>query len=369
MLRNIAYRRIGNKMEKARTTTPPTATLPDLSVVITAHNQCDELRRNLPLILNQIYNKFEVIVVDVNSTDSTKTLLEQLEEDHPNLHHTFTPSTSRDISSQRLAITLGIKAATSQWVVITQADCTPISHQWLRRMAEAIMSHRSAKMAIGYTRYNRAVGYNQRRMRFFRFWQQMLSLNFAQKHGAYQCDGTNLIYNKELFLSHQGFASHNTLLTGATDIMVNQQSTPHNTTVCLHPEAIMQQDMPHKKHWKQDRRFFQETRRHFTHTFLYRTFYAASVFLHALFVTTMAATIAYYIWQQEYIYAAVALLLWIIHLVFQGMMIGNSFHTLEDQKSNIFSMAWFIHLIPIWDTKAWIRHRFSDKRQYRKKYI
>lgn len=369
LLRNLAYRTLSNKVEQSRTATPTDETLPSISVIITAHNQCDDLRRNLPLVLNQIYPQFEVIVIDINSTDDTKKLLEKMEEDYTDLHHTFTPSTSRDISPQRLAITLGIKAAAHPWVVITQADCCPISHQWLLRMGQAIAGHRSAMMGIGYTRFNKAESYTERKMRFFRFWQQLVSLNFAQKHGAYQCDGTNLIYNKEFFLSHQGFASHSTLLTGATDIMVNQQSTKHNTAICLHPEAVMEQRMPHRKHWKQDRRFFQETRRHFTHTWRYRMRYAASMWLHAMLVVSMTGSIVTSIWLQQYIATAVTLLLWILHMVWQGIAVNTSFRTMENCSINMFRVAWYIHLIPFWDMHAWLGHRFSDKRQYRKKYI
>lgn len=369
MLRNFAYKRICRKVESCRTAPLPDEPLPSLSVIITAHNQCEELKRNLPLILNQIYPEFEVIVVDMNSTDQTKELLEKLEEDYTRLYHTFTPSTGRDISPQRLALTLGVKAASAQWVVFTQADCCPISHQWLRRMGESIASHRSAKMAIGYTRYNKAKSYTERRKRFFRFWQQVLTLNFAYKHGVYRCDGTNLVYNKEFFLSHQGFASHSNLLVGATDIMVNQNSTKHNTAICLHPEAIMEQQMPQHKHWRQDQRFFQETRLHFKHKFPYRVRYASSVMLHILLVLSMTASIALALWNKQYIIAGAAWLLWTIHFFEQGLILSSVSKKLEDCRMSITFTAWFIHLIPFWDTMSWIRHRLSDKRQYRKKYI
>ena len=369
MYRNWAYSRIKNKIEQARTQISSVSELPALSVVIIAHNQSNDLRNNLPLVLNQIYRKFEVVVVDMNSTDNTKELLEKLEEEHTNLHHTFTPATSRDISRQRLAITLGIKAATSSWVVITQADCTPLSHLWLQRMADALCSHRAAKMVVGYTRYNKARTYTERRMRFFRFWQQMLSLNCVQKYGAYQNDGTNLLYNKDFFLSHQGFASHSILQMGATEIMVNQHSTPHNTAVCLHPEAIIEQSMPHPKHWRQDRLFFQETRRHFTRKWPFRFRYAGSVTLHALLVTTMSLSTGLCLWEEAYLTLSLLLCLWLIHFLFQGIMVSKSYQTLENARINYASIAWFIHLIPFWDAKTWFRHKFTMKQKFRKKYI
>lgn len=369
ILRNLAYRRICKKVERSRTAPTPDTPLPGLSVIITAHDQCDALRRNLPLILNQIYSNFEVIVVDINSTDGTKELLEKMEEDYPRLYHTFTPSTSRDISPQRLAMTLGVKASNTPWLVFTQADCCPISHQWLRRLGEAIASHRSAKMAVGYTRYNHSNSYAERKNRFFRFWQQVLTLNFANNHGVYKCDGTNLVYNKELFLSHQGFASHSVLLTGATDIMVNQNSTLHNSTICVHPEAIMEQEMPLHKDWHQEHRFFQETRLHFTNKFKYRMRYAGSVLLHISMVTIMLCNIGLSLWLKQYIVGGVVLFLWLVHFFEQGLILRRVSRVLENHNISVFSVAWYIHLIPFWDLRSWFAHRFSDKRQYRKKYI
>ena len=72
MYRNWAYGRIKSTIEQARALVPQESELPALSVVVIAHNQSHELRSNLPLILNQIYRKFEVIVVDMNSKDDTK---------------------------------------------------------------------------------------------------------------------------------------------------------------------------------------------------------------------------------------------------------------------------------------------------------
>ena len=82
-----------------------------ISVIIATHNQADALRRNLPRILEQEYERFEVIVVNDASTDDTEDVLKTLELKYANLHHTFTPSGARHISHKRLSLTIGIKAA------------------------------------------------------------------------------------------------------------------------------------------------------------------------------------------------------------------------------------------------------------------
>lgn len=370
ILRTLSYRHLASMVQRSRSMSPAEGEMPGFSVIITAHDQCHELRKHLPLILDQIYDRFEVIVVDIASTDGTKDLLEGLEQQYTNLRHTFVPASNRDVSTDRLAITLGVKAAYYPWFVLTKADCQPMSHLWLRRLGEAVAGHRAAKMVVGYTRYAEARNYTTRRMRFFRMWQSMLTLSFINKGGLYRHDGTNLAYSKDLFLGHQGFASHSTLRSGAVDIMVNQNSTRHNTALCLHPEAILTQSEPRQTdRWRLERRVFQETRKHFRHKWLYRLRYAFLLSLHALLVLSMTACIALSVWQQQYVVAGSALLLWVVHFILQGKMVNHSARTLEGASVGLLRVAWFVHCIPFWNLHAFLAYCFSDKKQFRKKYI
>lgn len=49
--------------------------LPGISIIITAKNEAENLRRNLPFILSQDYPNLQIIAVDNASTDSTADVL------------------------------------------------------------------------------------------------------------------------------------------------------------------------------------------------------------------------------------------------------------------------------------------------------
>lgn len=378
ILSSVSMRRLGCLVEKARkmpVNNDGEDSLPPITVIVTAHDQQAELRRNLPLILDQYYPCFEVIVVDMASKDGTKDLLEHLEEDYHNLRHTFTPTTSRDISLTRLAITLGMKAATHPWVLVTQADCTPISHSWILHMANALCHHRSAEMVLGYTR-NTGQGAYKRRLQHFHLWQQMLAIPFAARHGAYRNAGENILYSRDLFMRHMGFANDATLLTGATDIMVNRNSTRDNTTICVHSEAILERHLTDERRlWKQERLFFQETRTHFLRRHLYRLKYAYRVCIHTLnHILLIAAMVAGIILGVQtnplwFIATGVSLLLGITHLIVQGQSYNHTARLIDDRRQNAIITSWYIALTPLWDISAWLRHKFTSRRQFRKKYI
>lgn len=60
--------------------TPP-ATSPQLSILIPARNEADNLRRLLPSLLEQVYPAFEVIVYDDGSDDGTWEVLQAVDDD------------------------------------------------------------------------------------------------------------------------------------------------------------------------------------------------------------------------------------------------------------------------------------------------
>lgn len=371
MLLLLRFRHTCLKLANHRYPSAEDAQLPPLTVIVAARNQENELKRNLPLILNQIYPNFEVIVVDINSTDETKKLLEKMEEDHMNLRHSITPATGRDISKQRLAITLGVRASLNEWFVLTEANCCPVSHLWLRRIGECIAGHRSAEMVLGYTRYKNANNYSTRRLSFYFMWKQLLNLSLLLRgRSAYYADATNMAYKKKLFFSHQGFASGSNLLEGATEIMVNQNSNYHNTALCLQQDAIMEQETPRSaNYWKNKRLFFQETQKHFTHKFAFWINNTALMALHTTMALLLFTTIVLSIIEANYIVSAVAVALWIIHFISQCVLTNNIARLLNNRKLSPFTTAWFMHLLPLWNISTWIRHAFTDKNQFRKKYI
>lgn len=119
----IHYTRLG-KMSRQSMVNISNPTLPSVAIVIVAQEEADKLRKHLPAFLNQKYpTEYQVIVVDIHSTDDTLKLLEQYEEQYPHLTHSSIPASARDISKQRLAMMLGMKTSCSEWVIFTQADC------------------------------------------------------------------------------------------------------------------------------------------------------------------------------------------------------------------------------------------------------
>ena len=222
-----------------------------LSIIIPAHNQAPELQRHLPAIMEQDYDDFEVIVVDMSSTDETMKVLEDMELQYPSLRHTCTPSTARDISLERLALTLGFRSAKHEWMVVTHADCRPATSQWLRCMAEAVVEEK--EILVGVAKYDeqRHTWFDYK-VGFYRLWNTLANLRHIRGgHAAVRADGCNVGLRRSFILSQDGFGDHLNLLTGAEELLVNRLSTAKNTVVCDSTDAIVIEDrLPARRLWK-----------------------------------------------------------------------------------------------------------------------
>lgn len=121
---------------------------PSFSIVITIKNDAQLLSENLPAFLHQEYEgDYEVIVVDKSSEDNTSDVLDQLKTQYQQLYTTFLPKYQFQSNRQRLALTIGVKAAKHQWVVFADINTVP-SPQWLQELSESTGSY--SDLLLGY---------------------------------------------------------------------------------------------------------------------------------------------------------------------------------------------------------------------------
>ena len=213
--------------------------MPSVSIVITAHDNAAELRRNLPLVLAQQYpGNFQVIVVAEKGDSETEDVLKLLSADK-HLYYTLIPESSRYMSRKKLSITIGVKAAKSEWIMLVEPSCRPESEHWLANMARNC--NKDKDLVIGYSRYDDDAKMYQR---FERMLIQCYSLREAQQSMAYRHYGSNLMIRKSLFMKQEGFRSSLNLVRGEYDFLVNDFATADNTATETSHLAHVVEDAP-----------------------------------------------------------------------------------------------------------------------------
>lgn len=121
---------------------------PAFSIVLAVHDQASAIAENLPTLLTQQYEDYEVIVVDESSADNTADILKQLKATHSHLYTTFLPKYQFQNNKQRLAFTIGVKAAKKGWIIFADIDSLPSSEQWLQELSDFAM--KPTILLLGY---------------------------------------------------------------------------------------------------------------------------------------------------------------------------------------------------------------------------
>jgi cellulose synthase/poly-beta-1,6-N-acetylglucosamine synthase-like glycosyltransferase len=209
---------------------------PPVSVIICAKDEADNLRQFLPFVLQQDYPDFEVIVINDGSTDETETLLNNLSVEYQNLRTTFVPVGARNLSTKKLGLTLGIKAAKNELLLFTDADCMPEDTLWIARMARNFTPE--TDFILGYGAYLNKKGFVNRLITFDTLFIALQYMGMAIARKPYMGVGRNLAYRKEAFFAHNGFSSTLNLVSGDDDLLVNKSSNSRNTKVEIAPDSI-----------------------------------------------------------------------------------------------------------------------------------
>ena len=191
-----------------------------VSVLVCARNELDNLRRLLPLLLQQDYPAaFEIVLIDDRSRDDTYLYAQQLAQYYPDRFRLVTVDRTPDgFSPKKYALTLGIRAARHERLLFTDADCIPATNQWLRLLQRGLAA--PADMVLGFSAQTAAPGFLNQLIRYETLLTAAQYLGFAWRGKPYMGVGRNLAYTRATFTVTKGFASHIRQLSGDDDLLV-----------------------------------------------------------------------------------------------------------------------------------------------------
>lgn len=280
--------------------------LPPISIILTPEDDALALNNNLSLYLSQDYPAdFQVIVVAHKKDKETEDILKAHATDR--LYTTFIPESSRYMSRKKLAITLGIKAARHNWVLVTDVFCQPANALWLRNMALNINTEQG--IIVGNTMFDDAT---PDFLKFERFHKTLYLLREYSQGKAYRCEGNALLFRKEMFLKDEGFRGNLKFVRGEFDFLVNKYAPNNRVKVADRPDAIQIEPVPTEKMWRNKHLFYMETRKHLERSFRHRLLFNLDQWaLHLNYILIVAA-IAFSAITFRWLLLAVALFALII---------------------------------------------------------
>ncbi|MEO6684289.1 MAG: glycosyltransferase [Ginsengibacter sp.] len=150
-----------------------------VSVIICARDEAENIVKNLPGALIQNYSTtHEVIVVNDNSYDETKYILQELNKEYKHMKLVELTQEAQFIPGKKFPLSVGIKTARHEIVLLTDADCVPASEFWIEKMQDGF--HNGIDIVLGYGPLKKKKGFFNKIVRWETFHTALQYLSYAQ---------------------------------------------------------------------------------------------------------------------------------------------------------------------------------------------
>jgi len=231
-----------------------------VSVVICARNAEKELESNIPSILGQNYPDYEVLIIDDDSEDNTAAILKRMQkkERYLNYHKIIKKS-----HGKKEALSTGFVKSRHSWLLLTDADCTPVSEEWIQEMYHQAHSD-EAQIVLGYSPFSNSGSFLHNWMHFEGWITGLQFLSYAYRGIPYMGLGRNILYHKSV-LPEGILQKHDDLSSGDDDLTVNQIATKDNCTIALKETSFV--ETTPCQNWSA---YFNQKRRHFSTAHRYK---------------------------------------------------------------------------------------------------
>jgi glycosyltransferase involved in cell wall biosynthesis len=198
-----------------------------VSIIVIAKNEETNLSKLIPILINQEYPEFEVIVADDFSSDDTWKVIQSFNDGK------LKPTkVDKDQPGKKIGLTHAINQAKYDILLFTDADCIPASKNWIQEMAsKSEGDHKDIVLGLSpMVKVNHPLGLLSR---FETLHTALLYLASALFGHTYMGVGRNLMYRKSLFKKVDGFKGHDQIPSGDDDLQIQKMANKSNVGVCI----------------------------------------------------------------------------------------------------------------------------------------
>jgi cellulose synthase/poly-beta-1,6-N-acetylglucosamine synthase-like glycosyltransferase len=226
-----------------------------ISVIIAVRNEEKNVAGLVGYLARQFYPKalFEVIVVNDHSTDNTLNVLSTL-TNHLTLKILQLPD---GITSKKKAIEAGIKEASGELIVTTDADCS-MGELWLQSFASFYRETGAQFIAAPVKMDSRFTLLDTFQSLDFLAMQAITGASVNNRFHT-MCNGANLAYTKSAFLEVNGFEGIDEIPSGDDMLLMHKIYSRHpnkvlymknnEAIVSTHPECSWKNFLQQRIRW------------------------------------------------------------------------------------------------------------------------
>jgi glycosyltransferase involved in cell wall biosynthesis len=260
-----------------------------VSVIICARDEAENIAKHLRGVLLQKYSTtHEIIVVNDNSFDETQYILQGMNKEFRQMKLVDLKQEARFIPGKKFPLSVGIKTAKHEIVLLTDADCVPASEFWIEKMQEGFREN--IDIVLGYGPMIKKKGFFNKLVRWETFHTALQYLSYAQSGLTYMGVGRNLSYKKSIFFNNKGFSAHNHVPGGDDDLFINKVATKTNTAIQIDPGSFTLSEPPaNRKQWIRQKNRHYTTSKYYKgiHKFLLGLYAFSQFAFYPLFIVAM----------------------------------------------------------------------------------
>jgi cellulose synthase/poly-beta-1,6-N-acetylglucosamine synthase-like glycosyltransferase len=194
---------------------------PPVAVIVPARNEEDHIEACLQHLADQKYphNRYQIIVVDDDSSDKTKPLTIQLAQRTDRIRYLESMPLRGDITPKKAALLTGIRASSAEIIVTTDADCT-MSDRWLSTMISGFNPDVAAVLSWLLIKTDHRL---LAQLEFFdSFAFVAVGAAFIGLNRPVLANGANFAYRKNSFQAINGFNKIGTWGSGDDDLLLQK---------------------------------------------------------------------------------------------------------------------------------------------------
>ena len=233
---------------------------PPISVIVTVRGENETfLVDELPILLTQNYEAYEVVVVYIGGSTDYYDQLTDIQTNYSNLRITKIGGNERIYISTKQALNVGIKSAQYEALLFTTTGSTPRNDKWVATMAKGFER--------GLTVLGPAVPRFEKRnlksyiMRLVEFNRNRNAMARAIDGRLYYAPRSNFGFTRRLYNSTRGY-NYLSYDIGDNDLYMQLIATSKRTAVVLSPNAVVTEERPDSWHeWMEWMRYYDTTRR------------------------------------------------------------------------------------------------------------
>ena len=235
-----------------------------VSVIVCARDAYEYLLDLIPVLLKQDYPEYEIVLVNDCSQDNTEEYLKDLARKNPKINLVNLTQHLNFFQGKKFPLSMGIKSARHDLLLLTDADCVPSTDQWIKEMVKTYDN--DTEIVVAYGPYFERKGLLNKLIRFDTLYIAMQYLSLALAKKPYMGVGRNLSYRKSTFLKNKGFTSHYNIPSGDDDLFISQVANKKNTKIYI--DATNRVESEPKKTWKN---WVRQKKRHYSTGIKYKS--------------------------------------------------------------------------------------------------